>query len=562
MMKYLFEHKSSIIFCSVAAALALLFVIMFVVAVARKKRVRKGFDVVKLLFGSLAFIVAFVAGAFAVVNKYQLLKLSTVSDGGALSFLYAGKELFSIPKLGFAAVVFNRLKLVGVVAPFAICLLSLIAMIAVTAKTYSKKKAKKIAETSVKPAKKSFEPSEPEPNVTGEPVDEIENESTPSFDEPQTFAQEESEFVLTEPDDEIDSVEARNIVDEIDRLVTGEHEPLDDEIDDRLRRAIKEGYELTSAFEDSASIRSEEFKEENLQDIPSSFNESAEKVDYIEEESDGESEEEFSENSNDEFYADEPEENPYDEPFAQETLKETEDEPTEETEPSYEDFAFANEPDGEDEPVEEETEDARESYAAMSARSQFDSVVTAKEKKSEKTQNLSSGRKAEPVRGDYDESLIPTRVRTIIRRPTAKNMEEIERRVSAQTEQEKEPVAVAKAAVASEKSAEQKKETSSSAKKAAPRKKNGGVSGKSDAQTKASSKSGAKIADSKNDEAKAEKPTVSKSVVAEINNLPLTRKYIILNRRNAAAVFNEYLNGKREQEKKEITGSLNTIIIK
>ena len=98
-MKYLTEHTSSIVFCAVAAALALLFVIMFVVASARKKRVRRGLDAVKLIFGSLVFIAAFVAGAFAVVNKYELFKLSVSSDGSALAFLYAGKKLFAVPAL-------------------------------------------------------------------------------------------------------------------------------------------------------------------------------------------------------------------------------------------------------------------------------------------------------------------------------------------------------------------------------------------------------------------------------------------------------------------------------
>ena len=51
-------------------------------------------------------------------------------------------------------------------------------------------------------------------------------------------------------------------------------------------------------------------------------------------------------------------------------------------------------------------------------------------------------------------------------------------------------------------------------------------------------------------------------MTAEENNLPLTRKYIILNRRNAAALFNDYLNSKRESEKEELTESLNTIIMK
>ena len=112
-----------------------------------------------------------------------------------------------------------------------------------------------------------------------------------------------------------------------------------------------------------------------------------------------------------------------------------------------------------------------------------------------------------------------TRVRTIIRRPTAKDIAEIERRAENILSEEGNP---------------------------AP----------SPAAAKVSSKQGQGEKNGKKQEEDR------KQVVAETGGLPLTRKYIILNRRNAAAVFNDYLNSKRRQEKDEITGSLNTIIMK
>ena len=64
------------------------------------------------------------------------------------------------------------------------------------------------------------------------------------------------------------------------------------------------------------------------------------------------------------------------------------------------------------------------------------------------------------------------------------------------------------------------------------------------------------------DKKEEQKKAPDKTVEAQSGGLPLTRKYIILNRRNAAAVFNDYLNSKRESEKAELKDSLNTIIMK
>lgn len=550
-MKYLTEHTSSIVFCAVAAALALLFVIMFVVASARKKRVRRGLDAVKLIFGSLVFIAAFVAGAFAVVNKYELFKLSVSSDGSVLAFLYAGKKLFSVPALGIAVVFFNRLKWFGIAAPFALCFLSLIAMLAVSIKTYSKKKAKKQATKTlcVTPAE-SGEKSEPEkgeileetaPKEQGDDVDSL-------YNEPAALAQETGEMEFSEPSDGIDSAEARNIVDEIDKLVTGEHEPLDDEIDDRLRRAIKEGYALSDAFENPATANKGTLNDgaDDSEYIPAALFAEKEGEDFSDFTSDYDEE-------NNGFATDGDFER---EPYAEEELDE------ENAEPSYEDFAFANEPESEPEREEEieEEDETPDNYAATTANTNARSF--SQQADSGATRNMSASRKVEPVRGDYDESLIPTRVRTIIRRPTAKNIEEIERRVVSDSEREKELASAKQTPKTPAKPLETEKTTAVSEKKkpASTRKKSGATMKKSSAQPSkiSAAKDEAKTAERSEPKNSAE----SKSVVAEINNLPLTRKYIILNRRNAAAVFNEYLNGKREQEKQEITGSLNTIIIK
>ncbi|MDE6398817.1 MAG: hypothetical protein K2L51_05800 [Clostridiales bacterium] len=131
-----------------------------------------------------------------------------------------------------------------------------------------------------------------------------------------------------------------------------------------------------------------------------------------------------------------------------------------------------------------------------------------------------------------------TRVRTIVRRPAARNIEELTRRAEELEEgRGQERTAVKKS-----------EEPPTPPQKPANARKNAG---------------GKRSATQKNASAKQAQPAAEhKNVTAEENNLPLTRKYIILNRRNAAAVFNEYLNSKRAQEKDELTGSLNTIIMK
>ena len=125
---------------------------------------------------------------------------------------------------------------------------------------------------------------------------------------------------------------------------------------------------------------------------------------------------------------------------------------------------------------------------------------------------------------------MPTRVRTIVRRPTAKNIADIEKR------------------------AEEILEESEGQAPAA----NGN---KSDTAQKNGTEK-VRAARQQTPAQKKEPPRADKVVVAEESGLPLTRKYIILNRRNAAAIFNDYLNSKRDVEKEELKGSLNTIIIK
>lgn len=55
-----------------------------------------------------------------------------------------------------------------------------------------------------------------------------------------------------------------------------------------------------------------------------------------------------------------------------------------------------------------------------------------------------------------------------------------------------------------------------------------------------------------------------KTIIAvhQPTNYPVSKKYIILNRNNAANVFNEYLKAKNEAAKTELSNNINTIIVK
>lgn len=129
------------------------------------------------------------------------------------------------------------------------------------------------------------------------------------------------------------------------------------------------------------------------------------------------------------------------------------------------------------------------------------------------------------------DALVRTRVRTIVRRPAAKSITEIEKRAEEIRD-------TAKGKNVSRNKNETKKAALNTAAKTA----GGNKSQKEKSATAIESE--------------------KKNVEAQSGGLPLTRKYIILNKHNAAAVFNNYLNSKRESEKEELTGSLNTIIIK
>lgn len=403
----------SIVFYASAAALGLVFATVFFVALFKKKRIRQASDVTAFVFGSLIMVIALITGAFAIINKYNIFGLSAAADGTELMFSYGDKTLFSVPFIGYAVTLFNKLALAGVIIPFALFAVCFTSCITLGIKTFCPKKVKGSCEHTETQSEENptAETSKIEQSVLSE--ENVEETEEPAI----TGYEPDAELPPPEPE-RISSQSVQNIFDEIDKLVTvGPESEEHSNIDDRLRKAIEEGYALKDSIEYSESYQVEE-TDEHSNEIPS------------------------------------------------------------------------------------EQKDAEEVSAEIVSESQ---LTVKPDRKIGETIFIDETEKIEeaPIRkitpaSAEDAERYTARVRTIVRRATAKSIEDIEKRADA-----------------------------------------------------------AEAEQNKKDE-----PFYGKRVEAQSGGLPLTRKYIILNRRNAATVFNDYLNSKRQNEKDELTGSLNTIIMK
>ncbi len=401
------KFTANIVFYTVAAAIALLFAVVFLTSLFRRKRKRNAFDVIVIIFGTLVLLGSLAVCAFAVINAYAPFGLSASGESGKLEILYNGNALFAVPYISGAAGLFAELGLISVVAPAAIFVMCLISLITLGAKTYRLKKIKDGIADNIDLPLKADESAE---------NDSVKEESKADIEEtaennPLELAMREEELLPAPEQSEIEPRAVRNIFDEIDKLVTGSEGGSESRrIDDQLKKAIEEGYALRDALENAAE-------------------EEPPKEEEPEEEEEPETEEKFQEEEREE---------------------------------------------------EEITEEPLPEIVPESGR------VTARRRIAANT--VIAVDEPEAISEDTERHVAPSsqelpaaRVRTIIRHTDKKE------------EQKKAP---------------------------------------------------------------------DKTVEAQSGGLPLTRKYIILNRRNAAAVFNDYLNSKRESEKAELKDSLNTIIMK
>lgn len=413
----------SLIFCSAAAAIAILLVVTFAVGAARHKHVRKASDRLGLAFCSIVIIAAAVVTLIAVIRKYGVQGLSLDGSAGKLVFGYKEKTLFSVPFLGSAARLFDKLRLVGIIAPAAVFALALMAAITVSAKSYRvKNQVSAYEEWEAGQAETNEQEHEPESESApveeaDEPVQE-DAEPTESADEPiaEDITQDEPEEELPEEEDAISAEKAMNIIEQVDELISdagskSSTSKSDKDIAALLRTAIEEGNALFEKLTKSAEEKREESVAESIE----------------------------------------------------EQIEEPAKAPSEEKKPEPE--------------AESATVELSETFAKFPPKREIE--VTDYEQHEEE-------------RAPRD-ARVRTSVRTIIRRPVARSVDALIERADGTPPKDKKP---------------------------------------------------------------------DKTVVAEESALPVTRKYVILNRRNAATVFNDYLNSKRKQEKEEITGSLNTIIMK
>ncbi|MDE7394719.1 MAG: hypothetical protein K2M95_01200, partial [Clostridiales bacterium] len=143
------KNLSSVVCYAVAAGLILILGLGFFVTLLRHKRTRKWYDVCMLILAFVVLFAGLVVGAFAVICKYKPLSLECARLDKKLLFLRKGKKLFSVPAIGYAVTLFEKLALAGLIVPFAVAFLALLTIIVVFAKT---KKKKKVAKTAFKTA--------------------------------------------------------------------------------------------------------------------------------------------------------------------------------------------------------------------------------------------------------------------------------------------------------------------------------------------------------------------------------------------------------------------------
>lgn len=524
--KTISNNKACLILSAVAAGIALLSFVVFIVALARKRHKRGAAQVLFLVFGSLftiAFILTLAVAVTVVYNPFGLFKYVEIAE----NFIF---KLFGISDKNIINNVLGLLGLTGIVLFAAAVVFTIAAMTAVSVKTKKTKNADKPASlpTDGKPAEEPAD-APAESNIEADAVnDEIEADTVNDEIEEDTVNdeieadEEQSQGIETEEEQsqEINNQEIKNIVNEIDALVTGEARGEDSDVDEKLKQAILEGYALTDAYSDLENIPVvqepvTEFTEQSVYEEMSEETEKPYGDDILSEEMSQEpgydediaAEEELAEEISEDAEEEQNQEI--------ETEEEQGQEIKDEEEPGYEDYAFYN-----DEQAEDSSYEESESEQSVASEQQ---PVTEQQPAPDKTVRVT------PQSGVALNTAVQPRVRTIIRRPTARNADELIERASAADEPVAKPEPTAKPKPEQQPQSAPKKQT-----------KSGGTT------------------------RKPAKKQTAKPVEAQVQeqNLPMTRKYIILNRRNAAAVFNEYLNGKKEQDKKKITDNLNTVIIK
>ena len=542
-------NNLSLIVCyAVAGGLAFLLGLDLFVTLFRHKRARKWDDVCFLIVAFLILFAGLVVGAFAVVCKFKPLSLSFARVDKKLLLLKGEKELFSVPAIGYAVTLFDKLALFGVIAPFAIALLALLGIIVTFAKTKRQKATAESAPAQVdQPAPAAAEAHAPQNEEAAAPAEESAHEEADA-------SEEEAPSEPTEEASEED-IDEQALMGEVYKLISEAEETTS--VEDDLAKAIKEGYALMDDFAEE-KIEVEEADEEEAYE---SEEEAAEEEAYESEEEEAAEEEAYEpeeEAAEEEAYESEEEE-------AEEEAYESEEEAVEEEAYEPEEEAAEEEAyEPEEEAVEEPEEDAFDyASSAFALEAEAEEVEPPEEEEEAAVQDPveiepeeTEAEEEEPIRpaaarvqpasrAAFAPPNPDVQVRTIVR-PSSR----VEQAPPA-AEPKKPPAAEPKPAATAQKPSAPKK----------PRAPGAASTRQTPRKTVKKTNTGNRPQPRATEVARANQ-SAPKTVEPRSSGLPLTRKYIILNRHSAANAFNDYLSKKRAQEKAEITSSLNTIILK
>lgn len=556
-----FSKLENIIFAGVSGAVALLLLISIIIVVAKGKRKCGGGDVCLRIFSSLVLVASAVLLTCSIMTgltgafRIELGESAVMVIGGS-SFNLPLVPLFKALSASLGQELMVALLLLSLVALICDCLIA------------NKKTDKK------KPEQKKAETKTPEQLKREREIEKIRRLANAAVEKTSTAASSETRAEGAEiPAQKSEPAEPT------------QEEPFDWRVDNTPKKAEFSGIHETDESDtfDSFDSPFDEEGEASFGDACGCFDE---------EESTAEPAEEFSENTAIEEIEEEPvdelieeyveEEEPTEEEFTEEPVEEEPaefadeqaeepvddfEEPTEEPADEVEEEPVADEPAeefdelAEEEPVEEEDEtvDGKAWYELGDVNDEPDEqldeqVEQAEELAQEPTDELSEEPEEESDYENIDEEYaapserfddysyvnrdiyIPG-IRTITRtKPEPKKAEAQKSAVKAPA---KKPAAKS-ASTASKKPA---------AKKPAPKK-----------QTNTTRKPPAKPTRTAPSPQREQKPAQREQ--KSNKNLPVTRRYVIIDRRSAVNIFSQYLKDRDAEEKQKLESSISTIIIK
>ena len=567
MSEFLNVLKSSfpaMIYTCVAAAFALFFLVLVFVYIAKEKKRRNGFDVFVTIVNVLAFIACILLAASAVFYHWPIAQVSVTGDYAAEYSVFG----FTFAVEGLGAVLDYICSVWGGAISAAMLFFVLLFLIVHPLRIARKAKKAKASDTQEEADMQEEAQSE---ELAKEPVGQ---EPAP-VDGDDKLLEDLSEDNLADKIDEIVDRAKEDVSeeDDVSPYILDENESTDREILDLIEDEAETAQEQESAQADEEQplfgepteedVSAYEAEEEPTEDI-SEYETEEELVEEEQQEAEADEEpfyDEQIEEEQEEGYADD--EEPYDEPIEEEYEEEfVEDEPTEE---EQDDEIWAYEAEGEHDVEDEESYDEEPIEEAPAAEEAPIYEAPVREEFLKEVPRASSLHVS-----DY---AIPVTVRTITRKPAETTEPPKPQAAPAKPAEKstaaKKPAAKPKTAKA-QPAAKTTKSQSTTAKttKPQPNTQKPQKTTKPQTTTAKTTKSQStttKTAKSQTNTQKSQKAqkTETREVTAtHLSGLPVSRRYVVQNRRNVVNMFNDYLNSKNSAEKEKLANSLNTIIKK